>query len=80
MSPEGIKVILLGTAHISRKSVEEAQEIVKNLQPRLVFVELCKSRQGLLNLPLDDVGTNAHIVTAINARIHYTNMVFAFVS
>eukprot|EP00040_Diaphanoeca_grandis_P018386 m.96718 g.96718 ORF g.96718 m.96718 type:complete len:326 (-) comp26918_c2_seq1:44-1021(-) len=52
-SPEGVKVILLGTAHISHKSVLEAQEVVRNIRPQLVFVELCKSRQHLLNLPLD---------------------------
>eukprot|EP00041_Stephanoeca_diplocostata_P011369 m.187570 g.187570 ORF g.187570 m.187570 type:complete len:339 (+) comp18506_c0_seq8:291-1307(+) len=74
VSPEGITVILLGTAHISRKSVEEAQEIVKHIQPRLVFVELCKSRQGLLSLPLDDVAPHQELsIAAVNNAIHNGN-------
>lgn len=52
-SPEGVRVILLGTAHISKASVAEARQIVRTARPRVVFVELCRSRQAVLNMELD---------------------------
>lgn len=53
VSPEGVVIHVIGTAHISRKSVVDAQLAVRTRRPGLVFVELCTKRQGMLNLPLD---------------------------
>ncbi|WP_432407878.1 TraB/GumN family protein [Wukongibacter sp. M2B1] len=38
------KIILVGTAHVSKHSVDEVKEIIEREQPDTVCVELCKSR------------------------------------
>jgi pheromone shutdown-related protein TraB len=38
------KVVLIGTAHVSEKSVAEVKEAIKNLKPDVVAVELCRGR------------------------------------
>ncbi len=38
------EVILIGTAHVSPKSVEEVKEVIENEQPDAVAVELCNGR------------------------------------
>jgi len=50
VSPEGVEVYLLGTAHISKASVDDAQMLVSKLRPHCVFLELCKRRESILNL------------------------------
>lgn len=37
-------IILVGTAHISQKSVDEVREVIETYQPDVVAVELCKRR------------------------------------
>ncbi|XP_068630690.1 traB domain-containing protein-like, partial [Battus philenor] len=46
----GAKVVVLGTVHFSKKSVEEVSEIVHTLQPNAILVELCRQRVSLLEL------------------------------
>ncbi len=41
VSREGVEVVILGTAHVSRSSEEEARLLVRELRPAVVFVELC---------------------------------------
>lgn len=41
---DGKKIILIGTAHVSKNSVEEVKEIIENVKPDTVAVELCQSR------------------------------------
>ncbi|WP_292389329.1 TraB/GumN family protein [Methanosarcina sp. UBA5] len=47
-SPDGhqadSKIVLIGTAHVSEKSVEEVRTVIRNLKPDVVAVELCKGR------------------------------------
>jgi pheromone shutdown protein TraB len=38
---DGVRVILLGTAHISRQSVDDVLQIMGTAEPQLVLVELC---------------------------------------
>ena len=38
------EIYLLGTAHVSKKSVDEVTEVVENVKPDSICVELCKSR------------------------------------
>ncbi|MBU2512966.1 TraB/GumN family protein [bacterium] len=38
------KIILVGTAHISRESIEEVEQVIAEVQPDTVCVELCASR------------------------------------
>ena len=47
------KVVLIGTAHVSEKSVEEVRNAIRNLKPDIVAVELCRARYDSLkgNVP-----------------------------
>ena len=38
------RVVLIGTAHVSEKSVAEVKNAIKNLKPDVVAVELCRGR------------------------------------
>lgn len=46
----GAKVYLVGTAHFSRESQEDVEKVIRNVQPQLVVVELCRSRTSILEL------------------------------
>lgn len=39
---------ILGTAHVSRKSCDDAATLINLIKPDLVFVELCNERQAIL--------------------------------
>ncbi len=45
------QVWLLGTAHVSRASVEEAQALIRRLRPAVVAIELCQARHQALMDP-----------------------------
>ena len=38
------KIVLIGTAHVSEKSVAEVKAAIRNLKPDIVAVELCRGR------------------------------------
>ncbi|KAE9456174.1 hypothetical protein C3L33_11924, partial [Rhododendron williamsianum] len=42
------EVYLIGTAHVSEESCREVQAVIRFLQPQVVFLELCRSREALL--------------------------------
>jgi len=42
------KIVLIGTAHVSEKSVAEVKAAIKNLKPDVVAVELCRGRYDSL--------------------------------
>jgi pheromone shutdown-related protein TraB len=49
VSPEtGSQVYLVGTAHVSDKSAQEAAQAIQLLKPNAIVLELCRSRAGLL--------------------------------
>ena len=41
-------VVVIGTAHISQKSIDEVSEIIENVHPDIVAVELCPNRYKAL--------------------------------
>lgn len=41
---------IIGTAHVSSRSVEDVKKLVSTVKPKLVFVELCHERQSMLHL------------------------------
>eukprot|EP00729_Bicosta_minor_P002399 gene2399-8188_t len=53
-----IEVLLIGTAHISYASVEQVQQLVREVKPKSVFVELCRSRYQILRLPVQRSNPN----------------------
>lgn len=40
----GKQIILIGTAHVSKRSAEEVREVIEEVQPDTVCIELCQSR------------------------------------
>ncbi len=42
------RIILVGTAHVSDKSVTEVNEVIEREKPDIVAVELCKGRYNAL--------------------------------
>ena len=42
------RIILVGTAHVSDKSVTEVNEVIEREKPDIVAVELCKARYDAL--------------------------------
>jgi len=47
---DGKEIILIGTAHVSKKSVDEVKAIIEQEQPDTVCVELCQARyQGIID-------------------------------
>lgn len=40
----GKEIVLIGTAHVSKRSAEEVREVIEEVQPDTVCVELCQSR------------------------------------
>eukprot|EP00045_Choanoeca_perplexa_P003178 m.28985 g.28985 ORF g.28985 m.28985 type:complete len:323 (-) comp11908_c0_seq1:28-996(-) len=58
--PGDIQVILLGTAHISKQSVDDVINIINTIKPAMVTVEICPERQAMLAMdytrPLQQTG------------------------
>lgn len=50
-SHEGAEILVLGTAHVSRQSVEDVEESFKKFRPDSVCVELCQPRHDALRDP-----------------------------
>ncbi|MFH1788441.1 MAG: TraB domain-containing protein, partial [Candidatus Altiarchaeota archaeon] len=44
----GKKIILVGTAHVSKKSVEQVGKVIETEKPDVVCVELCSDRKHAL--------------------------------
>lgn len=56
------KIVLIGTAHVSEKSVSEVKAAIRNLKPDIVAVELCRARYDSLKgniqesqIPIKDI-------------------------
>jgi len=47
----GKEIIILGTAHVSKRSAEQVKEIVEEEKPDSICIELCKSRYESLKDP-----------------------------
>lgn len=48
VEPQLSKIVLIGTAHVSEKSVAEVKAVIRNLKPNVVAVELCRGRYDSL--------------------------------
>lgn len=44
------KVYLIGTAHFSLQSQKEVKDLIQEVNPNRVVLELCQARSGILNL------------------------------
>ena len=66
-------IILVGTAHISKDSVEEVKQVIEKYKPKIVAVELCKRRHEAItkkdkweNTPVNKLlkSNNAYLMIA----------------
>ncbi len=48
---DGRSIYLIGTAHLSRQSAQEAEDVIRRVRPHSVCVELCESRHAALSRP-----------------------------
>ncbi len=60
---DGRQIILVGTAHVSKKSVDEVKELIQDEKPDTVCIELCQSRYN--NITDADRWKNTDIVKII---------------
>ena len=68
----GREVVLLGTAHVSQKSVEDVENAIKKEKPNVVAVELCQTRYNAIQDP--ERWRNLDIVKVIRDRKLYLLM------
>eukprot|EP00049_Salpingoeca_infusionum_P000365 m.39392 g.39392 ORF g.39392 m.39392 type:complete len:353 (-) comp10303_c0_seq1:335-1393(-) len=56
----GVAVVLFGTAHVSERSMRDAERLVNTLRPASVALELCASRQHILHYDLSQAVIRNH--------------------
>ncbi len=49
---------IVGTAHVSKKSAEDVERVIRAVRPDAVVVELCKSRSGIMQSPEEEETTD----------------------
>jgi hypothetical protein len=48
-APGGICIVrIVGTAHVSKDSCKEVEDVIRHVKPQVVFLELCTSRVAIL--------------------------------
>ncbi|XP_043569674.1 traB domain-containing protein-like [Chiloscyllium plagiosum] len=50
VTEDGCKVYLVGTTHFSKQSIKDVQQIIQEVQPDAVVLEVCQYREQLLTL------------------------------
>lgn len=48
------RIYLIGTAHVSKNSVTHVRDLINIVKPKYVYLELCESRQHLLDKVEDE--------------------------
>jgi hypothetical protein len=65
-APGTAETFIVGTAHVSAKSVGEVQDAIAALRPDVVLLEICSGRQPLLEMQSNAVPTLAgRLVTTL---------------
>jgi len=72
------KIILVGTAHISKDSIIEVKEVIKKFKPDIVAVELCKRRHD--NIINKDKWENTPINKLLKSNNAYFMLAQTFLS
>ncbi|KAH6764890.1 hypothetical protein C2S52_013889 [Perilla frutescens var. hirtella] len=54
-------VYLVGTDHVSAKSVQQVKAVIEFLKPQVVFLELCSSRHKYILPPQKEKGAEFHV-------------------
>ncbi|KYK20725.1 hypothetical protein AYK21_05660 [Thermoplasmatales archaeon SG8-52-2] len=72
------KIILVGTAHISKESVEEVKKAIKEHKPDVVAVELCKRRHEAITKK--DKWENTPVTNLLRSNNAYLMLAQTFLS
>lgn len=75
------KVVLIGTAHVSEKSVDEVRNAIRKLKPDIVAVELCRARYDSLkgNVPETNQVPIKEILTEGKVYYYLVHWLLAYV-
>jgi pheromone shutdown-related protein TraB len=72
------EIILVGTAHVSRDSIEEVRDAIQATNPDVVAVELCKRRYDVLRNPRNWQETDiVGVIREKKASFLFANLVLA---
>jgi pheromone shutdown-related protein TraB len=72
------EIILVGTAHVSRDSVEEVRQSIQSAKPDVVAVELCQRRYDVLKNPKNWQETDiVGVIKEKKAAFLFANLVLA---
>jgi pheromone shutdown-related protein TraB len=71
-------IILVGTAHISKESVEEVKEVIEEYKPDIVAVELCKRRYEAISKK--DKWENTPVTSLLKSNNAYLLLAQTFLS
>ena len=61
--PNGSTVVVVGTAHFSKESVEDVRRTIQQIRPHVVVLELCAARKVLLTYSEDQIRQQASSLT-----------------
>lgn len=67
--PNGSKVYLVGTVHFSPGSVQDVRQTIILKRPKVVVMELCNDRRGLLHCSDEDILREAKTMTLAKMKI-----------
>ena len=72
MNYKGKNILILGTAHVSQKSVDDVENYIQKFKPHVVAVELCQTRYN--SIRDKERWKNLNLVEVIKARKLYMLM------
>ena len=72
------EIVLIGTAHVSHKSVEEVKEVISREQPDVIAIELCPGRYAALKGKTDEV-TAKDILSSGNVGLFLVHAFLAYI-
>jgi len=71
------EIVIIGTAHVSKKSVAEVKEVIAREQPSVVAVELCPGRYAALKGKTEDVSAK-DILSGGNITLFLVHSLLAY--
>ena len=63
-TPQGARIIVIGTAHFSKESQNDVTQVMNAVHPDVVMLELCKSRTNILSMDEETILSESQNLTA----------------
>jgi hypothetical protein len=77
-APGTAETFIVGTAHVSAKSVGEVQDAIAALRPDVVLLEICSGRQPLLEMQSNAVPTLAELANQLKAGVDTFSVLYSW--